>query len=159
MFSVRPRRLHARHHLVRQILKSLERAEIIGSELETRCESKPQKIYTLTPTGEALLDNWLKKPVTMVDILDRPDVLLNKFLFMEHRLSRREILTWLDSYDQNLDMIYSIRHYFSDTGIDSGWVHEKLTFQFTLMELEMRRNGSGRRGRPSKVNRKHRERP
>ncbi|HEX3054496.1 MAG TPA: PadR family transcriptional regulator [Aggregatilineaceae bacterium] len=139
MFSVRPRRLHARHHLIRQILKRLERAEIILSELDISSESNPQKIYSLTPTGEMLLDNWLKKPVTMVDILDIPDVLLNKFLFMEHRLSRQDILTWLDSYEQNLDMIHSIRSYFSDTGIESGWAHEKLTFQYTLMEFEMRR--------------------
>ncbi len=139
MFSVRPRRLHARHHLVRQILKRLEHAEIIVGELDLSNENNPQKVYSLTPTGEALLDHWLKKPVTMVDILDVPDVLLNKFLFMEHRLSRPEILAWLDSYEQSLEMITSIRRYFSDTGIEAGWTHERLTFQYNLMDLEMRR--------------------
>ena len=120
-------------------LKRLEQAGIIVGTLETICKTHPRKVYSLTAKGETLLDNWLRQPLTIADILDNHDVTMSKFLFAEYRLPRNEILTWLDSYENCADTLSSTRRLFHNmvTGISS--THQRLISEATLMELNLRR--------------------
>jgi len=120
-------------------LKRLEQAGIIVGTLETICKTHPRKVYSLTARGEALLDNWLRQPLTIADILDNHDVTMSKFLFAEYRLPRDEILIWLDSYEKCADTLSSTRRLFHNmvTGISS--THQRLISEATMMELNLRR--------------------
>ncbi len=120
-------------------LKRLEQAGIIVGTLETICKTHPRKVYSLTARGEALLDNWLRLPLTIADILDNHDVTMSKFLFAEYRLPRDEILIWLDSYEKCADTLSSTRRLFHNmvTGISS--THQRLISEATMMELNLRR--------------------
>ncbi|MCI0396295.1 MAG: PadR family transcriptional regulator, partial [Chloroflexi bacterium] len=50
------------------MLKRLERAGLLASELEMIHETRPRKMYRLTPAGKQLLDEWLKSPVDNNDV-------------------------------------------------------------------------------------------
>jgi DNA-binding PadR family transcriptional regulator len=74
------------------ILKRLEKQGILSSELEMIHETRPRKMYSLTPLGETMLDDWLRKPLTRREIVADHEMIMMKFLFIEKRLSRQEVL-------------------------------------------------------------------
>lgn len=80
------------------MLKRLENAGMIAGELEMTHETRPRKLYTLTPEGEAALDDWLREVPKMRPFYQEREISLLRFQFMERRLSKRDILTWLDAY-------------------------------------------------------------
>ncbi|NJR41633.1 MAG: cation:dicarboxylase symporter family transporter [Akkermansiaceae bacterium] len=58
-------------------------------------ETRPRKIYTLTPLGGKLLDEWLRESPEMPPLYERRELAMMKFLFMEGRLTHVEIIGWL----------------------------------------------------------------
>src|SRR5512138_1711667 len=71
------------------MLKRLENQGYLTSELESIYETRPRKMYSPTPLGLAVLDEWLRRPLTRGEVAVERDMVLLKFLFMEKRLSRR----------------------------------------------------------------------
>jgi PadR family transcriptional regulator AphA len=118
-------------------LKRLEQAGIIAGALETTCKTHLRKVYSLTAQGETLLDNWLRQPLTVADVLDNHEVTMSKFLFAEYRLPRHEVLAWLDSYQKCADMLSSTRHLFHDMATGIASPHQRLINEATLMELRL----------------------
>ncbi|MCD4685627.1 MAG: PadR family transcriptional regulator [Anaerolineae bacterium] len=121
------------------ILKRLEKQGLIVGELEMVHETRPRKMYTLTPEGEAAVDAWLRGPLTWGEVLDERDVVLIKFLFMEKRLSRAEVITWLDEYERLTDEYDAPRRTFAEALISGSTLHQQLIHEVTLMELNMQR--------------------
>jgi DNA-binding PadR family transcriptional regulator len=122
------------------ILKRLEKQGILSSELEMVHETRPRKMYSLTPLGEEMLDEWLKRPLTRQEVTIDRDLVLRKFLLMEQRLSHQEILAWLDNYEQETEAQQIILEIQNDPEItDLGSVHHQLVREAVQMDIEMQR--------------------
>jgi DNA-binding PadR family transcriptional regulator len=121
------------------VLKRLEQYGLIAGELEMVYETRPRKMYTLTPLGEQVLDDWLRGPLSWNEVLDERDVVLVKFLFAEKRLSREEVIDWLDHYEQQTDEYQGPRVAFYEAMLGNVSLHQQLIHQLTMMELNMQR--------------------
>lgn len=122
------------------ILKRLEQQGIIDGELEVVYETRPRKMYTLTPAGEEILDEWLRMPVTKDEAGEDRSTLMMKFLFMERRLPVEETLKWLDSYEQATDYYITLLQVSRNPNLTGVWsLHQQLILEATLMELNMQR--------------------
>lgn len=121
------------------MLKRLERQGIIMGELDIVYETRPRKLYRLTPAGEALLDSWLRSPLLPASLLEERDVALLKFLFMEKRMSREEVIAWLDSYEQAINSYDLARRTFYDLAMQQSSVHQQLILEATMMDLNTQR--------------------
>jgi DNA-binding PadR family transcriptional regulator len=119
------------------ILKRLEKQGCIIGELEMIYETRPRKMYTLTPLGEQLLDEWLRSPLPWSEVLDERDIVLLKFLFVEKRLSRAEVLAWLDNYEQLTLSFDGPKRVFYESLISESSLHQQLIHEMTMMELNM----------------------
>jgi PadR family transcriptional regulator AphA len=119
------------------ILKRLEKLGCIVGELEIIYETRPRKMYTLLPLGEELLDTWLRAPLSWSEILDERDVVLIKFLFMEKRLTRDEVIAWLDQYERLTRAYDAPRRAFHKALMSGSSLHQQLIHEVTLMELDM----------------------
>ena len=82
------------------MLKRLEKQGILSSELEMVHETRPRKMYSLTPLGEEMLDDWLKRPLTRREVIVKHGLVLKKFLLIAERFAHQEILAWLDDYER-----------------------------------------------------------
>jgi DNA-binding PadR family transcriptional regulator len=119
------------------ILKRLEKLGCISGELEMVHETRPRKMYRLTSAGDQLLEAWLRGPLSWSEVLDERDVVLIKFLFMEKRLTRQEVLEWLDEYER-LTLSYDMpRRIFYEALSKEVSLHQQLIHEVTLMELNM----------------------
>jgi DNA-binding PadR family transcriptional regulator len=122
------------------ILKRLESQGIIDGELEVVHETRPRKMYTLTPLGEELLDAWLRAPVTKDEAGEERATMMMKFLFAEKRLSSEEILKWLDSYEEATSYYITLLQVNRNPMATGVWsLHQQLILEATLMELNMQR--------------------
>ncbi len=121
------------------MLKRLEQHEIIAGQLEMQYETRPRKMYTLTARGESLLDSWLRAPLTNREVGQERDIMLLKFLFAERRLSRDEVLAWLDGYEKATDTYIAMSNMQRDPTLAEWSLHQRLLIEASLMELEMQR--------------------
>ena len=119
------------------ILKRLEKLGCIAGELEIIYEMRPRKMYTLLPLGDELLNAWLRAPLSWGEILDERDVVLIKFLFMEKRLTRDEVIAWLDQYERLTRAYDAPRRAFHKALMSGSSLHQQLIHEVTLMELDM----------------------
>ncbi len=120
-------------------LKRLEQAGIIAGRLEMTNETRPRKMYTLTAQGESLLDEWLRASLTKNEVGEMRDIVLLKFLFAEKRLTREEILAWLDDYAKGTDEYKSLLAKFRESAPSDLSAHQVLLRDEAIMELEMQR--------------------
>src|SRR5512139_2925387 len=107
-------------------LKRLEQAGIIAGRLEMTYETRPRKMYTLTPGGESLLDEWLRAPLSRNEVGEMRDIDLLKFLFAEKRLTREETLTWLDDYAKGTEEYKTLLSMFRQTVPGGLSAHQEL---------------------------------
>ncbi len=122
------------------ILKRLEKQDILASELEIIHETRPRKMYSLTPFGEALLDEWLRRSLTVHEVKTEHDIVLKKFLFIENRLTRQEILAWLNNYEQETEAYQMAFEIPSDPDLRNlATLHHELIAEAIKMEMEMQR--------------------
>src|SRR5258708_39344196 len=87
-------------------LKRLEHRGLIAGEIAPSDNIRQRKVYHVTGGGEAQLNTWVS--ITSVDLNDR-EIPLIKFLFAEQRMSREQVLQWLDSYEQCMNA-YEFTH-------------------------------------------------
>jgi DNA-binding PadR family transcriptional regulator len=131
------------------LLKRLEQQNIIAGELEMEYETRPRKVYTLTPLGEQLLDEWLAIPPDVAPILEERDKAMWKFLFMGRRFSTPQVIRWLDAYEERLSTWSKMRGIFRDvtkTAIEEHGlaglrtsVHQQLLLEQNIMEVNVQR--------------------
>ena len=122
------------------LLKRLETAALIASTLEVVHEMRPRKVYRLLPQGEAILDEWLRQPPSISEVIEEYDIALHKFLAAEFRLTRAEVLAWLNEYESVAQTSLALR-----SAIDRATrsllqtsVHAELVNQSLVMETEAR---------------------
>ncbi len=121
------------------MLKRLERQGIIVGKLEMTYETRPRKMYTLTPLGETILDEWLKAPLSKSEVAEERDTAMMKFLFAEKRLTRNEVLAWLDNYEKTVEA-YRVMFELQRSPELSVWsLHQQLVAEASLMEVDMQR--------------------
>ena len=122
------------------VLKRLEKQRIVTSQLEVVHEARPRKVYTLLPAGEQLLDDWLRQPPTLHDVIENYDIALYKFVFAESRLSRAEILVWLDVYESITRSSDAMQRVMNDTSRQTGALslHQELVAESIALETKAR---------------------
>jgi DNA-binding PadR family transcriptional regulator len=121
------------------MLKRLEQQGIIAGKLEMEYETRPRKMYTLMPLGETLLDEWLRASLTNNEIGQERDIVLLKFLFSEKRLTRAQVLDWLDGYEKATETYIIMSNMQRDPKAKEWSSHQQLIIEASLMELEMQR--------------------
>lgn len=124
------------------MLKRLENQGYLTSELESIYETRPRKMYSPTPLGLSVLDEWLRRSLTRGEVAVERDMVMLKFLFMEKRLSRREVLAWLKTYEQDTndyEVMFKITS--PTTRLEAAVTspHYQLIIEASLMEIEMQR--------------------
>ena len=131
------------------LLKRLEHQDYIAGNLEMEHETRPRKMYTLTPLGEETLDEWLRIPPGAAPLLEERDKAMWKFLFMGKRFPVADVLTWLAAYEENLHAWDVGRQGFRSmteaaleaeglSGLKAS-VHQQLLLEQTIMEVNMQR--------------------
>ncbi len=121
------------------VLKRLEQNELIKSHLEAEYETRPRRVYSLLPAGTALLDEWLRKPLQLRDVIEEYDIALHKFLIAEIRLSRAEVLDWLEQYAVLVRGAAQIQNELSSRMNALSSTHESLVNRSLMLEIEARR--------------------
>jgi DNA-binding PadR family transcriptional regulator len=120
-------------------LKRLEQNDLITSELEVVTETLSRKVYRLTPAGEELIDRWIMAPPTPRELLDEHNIMLVKFLFAEARLTREQVLVWLDEYEKRaatFDAKLQVLHEFLK---EAASPHQRLIYKSIAMERVLQR--------------------
>jgi len=121
------------------VLKRLEKLDLIASMLEAVHETRPRKVYSLLPTGEQTLDEWLRRPPGMPEVIEAYDIAMHKFLVAEHRLSRTEVLEWLDGYEQVVTLSLALRSAVTQaTRGEKLSLHESLVNKSIELEIQSR---------------------
>jgi DNA-binding PadR family transcriptional regulator len=122
------------------ILKRLEKAGYLDGELESVHDTRARRIYSLTAQGEETLDAWIRLAPSNQDIAEERDVIMSRFLFAEKRLSRAEVLDWLDRYLAGIDRYESMLRA-QRPPEDIAWsAHQILVLEMAFMELSLQRN-------------------
>jgi DNA-binding PadR family transcriptional regulator len=121
------------------MLKRLERSGLMLGTVETPHETRARKMYSPTPRGEQLLDEWLRLPISVEDVLTGRDLLLMKFLFMERRFKRLEVLDWLANYAEALELHEQLLRVQRDPEMKEWSLHQQLLIEATIMDLHVQR--------------------
>lgn len=123
------------------ILKRLEKQGIIDGELDMEVDTRSRKVYRLSDTGAALLDTWLRQVPRVTPRYQEQELAMWRFQFMEGRLSKREIVQWLDNYLDSLRIYDFGRRLFQTKTVEQmdavgqSSLHQQLMMESTLMEL------------------------
>jgi DNA-binding PadR family transcriptional regulator len=83
---------HAKLSQIYTTLKALEEEGHVASSVEAQTERPDKRIYTITPSGQAELHQWLAQPET--EISPKKEIVVLK-LFFAAQLDRETILTQL----------------------------------------------------------------
>jgi DNA-binding PadR family transcriptional regulator len=79
-------------------LKRLARRGLVTDTLDTRTEARPRRVYSLTDTGSAALDAWLRQPVTREEMVRNQQAMILRFSLVEGRLAPEEVIAYLEGY-------------------------------------------------------------
>jgi DNA-binding PadR family transcriptional regulator len=139
-FETRNYRWSASAGSIYPVLKRLEKQGIVTSQLEMVHEARPRKVYTLLPAGEELLDNWLRQAPRLQDVIEDYDIVLYKFVFAELRLTRAEVLAWLDMYESITRMSDTMQQVMNNASRESGAMslHQELALESIALETRAR---------------------
>lgn len=122
------------------VLKRLEKQGILTSQLEMVHEARPRKLYALLPAGEKLLDDWLRQAPNLHDVIENFDIVLYKFVFAEYRLTRAEVLAWLDIYEAITRSSDALQRIINETNRQTEGVslHQQLAAESIALEVKAR---------------------
>ncbi|MBN8591138.1 MAG: PadR family transcriptional regulator [Anaerolineae bacterium] len=123
------------------ILKRLEKQEIIDGELELEPMTRQRKIYTLSKSGSDLLDEWLRRVPEIHPYYEQREIAMWRFMFMEERLPRTQVIQWLDACLEKLRIFDAGQRFYRDQSIalmnqmDNPAIHRQLIMEGSLMEI------------------------
>ena len=123
------------------VLKRLEKLGLISSLIEAVYETRPRKVYKLLPSGEAVLDEWLRRDPTIAEVIEAYDLAMHKFLIAEFRLSRAEVLAWLGGYEAVVEATLAIHAALDQATKDEPGLslHAQLIREAIILEIQARR--------------------
>lgn len=116
------------------MLKRLEKNGVIEGEIEMTYETRPRKVYQLTASGTALLDDWLRLTPEVQPVFQAREIALWRFLFLEQRFSRAEVITWLTAYREQVTAVAEALATSADQEAAQS-LHQRLAGQAVAMEL------------------------
>lgn len=121
------------------VLKRLEQSGLVSSHLEAEYETRPRRVYTLLPAGEATVDEWLRRPPPLREVIEEYDIALHKFLVAEARFSRAEVIDWLEQYAIVVRGAAQIQAEVATRMDALSSPHEALVNRSLTLEIEARR--------------------
>ena len=123
------------------MLKRLEKQGAIVGELDVEHETRPRKMYTLTESGEAALDAWIQDVPKTRPFYEQRELAMLRFQFMEKRLSREQVMAWLNAYLDAIHYATSGTRFYQD-GINKAMqergqvsIHSQLLMECYMLEL------------------------
>lgn len=123
------------------MLKRLEKLGVIVGEIEVEHETRPRKIYHLSPRGDALLDEWLRIVPTVRPFYEEREIAMWRFQMMERRFTLAETLRWLRDYRDSVRYADAV-HKAYDTGIKEAYdqvggmsIYRQLAIEAYVLEL------------------------
>ncbi|MDX1994566.1 MAG: PadR family transcriptional regulator [bacterium] len=123
------------------MLKRLEKLGVIEGELEIEHETRPRKIYRLTPLGEKMLDEWLKIVPSVRPFYEQRELAMWRFQMMEKRFTIEETLRWLRDYRDQITYADAV-HQVYDAGIKAAYdeiggfsIFRQLAMEAYVMEM------------------------
>lgn len=81
-------------------LRRLAHIGLLEARLDTAKEARPRRVFSLTDAGERALDTWLHQSVTREELIRGAGAPVLRFSLAGGRLSREEILTYLETYQE-----------------------------------------------------------
>jgi len=81
-------------------LRRLAHYGLLEARLDTTKEARPRRVYSLTKSGESVLEAWLHQPVTREELIRGAGAPILRFSLAGDRLNRAEILDYLESYQK-----------------------------------------------------------
>jgi len=84
-------------------LRRLAQAGLLTARLDRTTEARPRRVYAPTEAGREVLDGWLRQPVTREEIIRGGGAPVLRFALAEGRLSKAEVLAYLESYRQAME--------------------------------------------------------
>jgi hypothetical protein len=102
---------------------------------------RPRRIYRVAALGAQLLDDWLRQVPQILPLYEQREMAMWRFQFMEGRLTKQDILQWLDDYLDALHIYDVGRRFWLDATqaamIEHGQesLHRQLILEATLMEV------------------------
>jgi DNA-binding PadR family transcriptional regulator len=81
-------------------LRRLAHSGLLEARLDTSKEARPRRVYSLTGAGQKALDVWLHQPVTREELIRGGGAPVLRFSLAGGRLSREEILAYLETYQK-----------------------------------------------------------
>jgi len=79
-------------------LRRLHRRGLLLARLDTGTEARPRRVYTLAKAGRDAIGAWLRLPVTRDELIRGGGAPILRFALSEGRLSKADVLAYLDSY-------------------------------------------------------------
>lgn len=122
------------------MLKRLEKADYVVGEIEAVHETRPRKLYTLTVKGEEVIDEWIREEPTNLDVTERREVMMLKFLFAEKRLITAEVQAWLDRYDEAVANYIKMFQFSRHPSMADWSAHQLLIVEMSMMEVNTLRD-------------------
>jgi DNA-binding PadR family transcriptional regulator len=83
-------------------LRRLEQRGLLTAALDRTRETRPRRVYSLSPAGDGALDQWLRRPVTREDLIRSDGTPVLRFALAGWRLSTEEIVASLREWRSTL---------------------------------------------------------
>jgi DNA-binding PadR family transcriptional regulator len=84
-------------------LRRLERRGLLEAALDRAMETRPRRMFSLTSDGQAVLDAWLRQPVTREEIVSTAGAAILRFSLMGGHLSDTEVVAYLRGWRAELE--------------------------------------------------------
>lgn len=90
------------------------------------------KPISITALGKKEMKHWLTETITLSDVAKNSKILILKFAFMDHLVSRKEKIRFLETF-MNLTKAYlhSLETYHEAEGVDMP-LHGRLSFEYGI---------------------------
>ncbi len=79
-------------------LQRLSSRGLLKAVLDKSTEARPRRVFTLTSQGKEAFEAWLRQPVTRDELIHRSGAPILRFALAKDRLSRVEMLAYLETY-------------------------------------------------------------
>lgn len=119
-------------------LRRLERRGLLQAALDRTTETRPRRVFSLTPDGEAALDIWLRQSVTREELVSTTGASILRFSLMGGRLSDTEVVAYLQGWRAELEAyVAELRARWTTTEAQAQMpLHAKLALENGLQGFE-----------------------
>jgi len=143
-------------------LRRLERRGLLRAALDRSRETRPRRVYSIAPAGEAALEMWVRQQVTREELIRQYGVPILRFAMARGRLAREEVLAYLRGWRQVLvGYLEEVRGHRAAMEAQAGTpMHALLALEHGLRSFECERRwidhalariaGEGRRNPPGR---------